>query len=451
MKSHSRWCPWLIYVISFTTSIISATLVEKSTSTTYFSIVAVYLLGSIVLYDNEMTLRELYHHHITQEEQLLIKLKSQNDQEILLIKEQQLRLLFGNIVHDLKSPLQAFTMELGLLQDILTSSSSFSAAGLPPSLSTELPSTQPATTAVEPSSLTRKEGNQIQFEAQKSIEMLQSICSFMLMTINRAVDYSKVSSGIHLVPSLKVVNLSKTISWVLKMVETAAASIVDQDKQQLRLRDSEVLVVTEPFPSNLCLNILTDPQWLRENLLCLVSNAQKFTSVGKITIRCFLEFKENHDPQAPPLFCHGISQRSYQKILSSSALYPLTNGSNPISRGPSADRQFRFPLGTPSPSHRSSSTTQFQYLRVEVEDTGIGIEPNERGKIFQPFRASGNPYSHSGGTGLGLHSVLKRVESLGGHCGVTTRRDRQRGSCFWFTILPPQLGHLLRQEWTHPH
>ena len=40
----------------------------------------------------------------------------------------------------------------------------------------------------------------------------------------------------------------------------------------------------------------------------------------------------------------------------------------------------------------------------------------------------------TGGTGLGLYSLSKRIESLGGECGLMNRKDGLCGCCFWFTI-----------------
>ena len=40
----------------------------------------------------------------------------------------------------------------------------------------------------------------------------------------------------------------------------------------------------------------------------------------------------------------------------------------------------------------------------------------------------------TGGTGLGLFSLSKRAESLGGCCGVRDRADGGKGSCFWISI-----------------
>ena len=79
----------------------------------------------------------------------------------------------------------------------------------------------------------------------------------------------------------------------------------------------------------------------------------------------------------------------------------------------------------------SSNTHPQRMLRVEVEDSGIGIHESKRSDLFQPFKQA---QRRVGGTGLGLYSIMKRVECLGGDCGVMNRRDGGVGSCFWFRV-----------------
>ena len=54
-----------------------------------------------------------------------------------------------------------------------------------------------------------------------------------------------------------------------------------------------------------------------------------------------------------------------------------------------------------------------------------------RETLFQPFRQA---QRMTGGTGLGLYSLFKRVEALGGDCGVKARSDGTPGSAFWFSF-----------------
>ena len=102
-------------------------------------------------------------------------------------------------------------------------------------------------------------------ESESLYDHLDSTTKFLLMSINRAQDFVKSSSGIGLKTSLENVNIIECLTSVKRMMDSQG--------------NGRSIKIIQPhdtfFP-----NIFTDRQFLMDNILCLVSNACKYSDVG---------------------------------------------------------------------------------------------------------------------------------------------------------------------------
>jgi PAS domain S-box-containing protein len=88
-------------------------------------------------------------------------------------------------------------------------------------------------------------------------------------------------------------------------------------------------------------------------------------------------------------------------------------------------------------------------LRISVTDTGLGIAPEDLGKIFIPFERLNANSSEVEGTGLGLALSKRLVEMMGGNIGVESTFGQ--GSTFWVELpITDSPGTHLSRKRTDP-
>jgi CheY-like chemotaxis protein/signal transduction histidine kinase len=328
---------------------------------------------------------------------------------------------------------------------------------------------------------------------------------FMLMAINRCIDYTKASKGLKLNPKYETIDLFDTLALPLNTMAAVQGDI------EIRLN---------PIPKAICSHIITDKQWLQENVLCLLSNAVKYSSEGLVTISvtlghrsknkagilskvktmvvsrrkvyaapdddegneydesidrllrgetvtvgtnelspvamkelarektAFEKLQQREEPPSPEVndrlskTAKAYQDHNHDDLGEKNVLTPrsernqqqINNSGSTINDDSKIEKKkLKKPEGNSgnevSLRHPASNVESF--LRFEIEDTGIGISEEIMPHLFSPFKQA---QRYSGGTGLGLYSLAKRIESLKGRCGVTARRDGRQGSLFWFEI-----------------
>jgi signal transduction histidine kinase len=91
--------------------------------------------------------------------------------------------------------------------------------------------------------------------------------------------------------------------------------------------------------------------------------------------------------------------------------------------------------GTITINARERQENSRDWIALAVTDTGIGMTPEQMGKLFQEFsQASSATASKYGGTGLGLAISRRFCQMMGGD--ITVESEPGRGSTF--TIRLPR-------------
>lgn len=310
----------------------------------------------------DLNLRNLMHYFLAEKE------KSQAEEYAA-----ELRHTIANVAHDLKTPLASFSNGIDMLQ--LTF----------PDLVDNVDQKDVFLTITK--------------HFTDCLKNMKCTHTFMMMAINRCLDSTKANNNMKLLPKNESIDLIETISLPLSIMQTIQAKV----KLDCQVDPSVDRVVSS--------HIITDKQWLQENILCLLSNAVKYSMKGVVvlTIKCFASVETVLD--------HEEDEEEDDD--------DSNDGERCVPRESGGEE------GRPSLLTLQSNDNVNAQLVFEVEDEGIGITKESRARLFMPFQQT---QRMAGGTGLGLYSLAKRIEAIKGGYGVRQRRDDKQGSIFWFSI-----------------
>ena len=193
---------------------------------------------------------------------------------------------------------------------------------------------------------------------QEDIAIIRRSGEHLLNLINDVLDMSKIEAE-RLTLNKESFNLHQLINDVDDMCRIKA------EEKNLQL----LFDLSPEVPKY----ILTDQLRLRQVLLNLINNALKFTSEGRISVRC------------------GIINNSENSL------------NNKVD------------------------------IRFEIEDSGTGISKEELEVLFDAFIQTTSGKNSKEGTGLGLTISRKFIQLMGGEINVTS--EKGKGSIFKFNII----------------
>ena len=152
---------------------------------------------------------------------------------------------------------------------------------------------------------------------------------------------------------------------------------------RIRAEQKHITLIYQPSPQ-LPTAVCADEKRLRQVLINILSNAIKFTNTGSVTFKVeVIEKDENRRINDENKFDIEVE---------------ISGVSGTID----------------NPLHPSSFTLQTsKRIRFQIEDTGVGMTPEQLSKIFLPFEQAGDRFRKAEGIGLGL-AITKNIVSLMG-------------------------------------
>jgi len=228
--------------------------------------------------------------------------------------------------------------------------------------------------------LTLLEDTELNDNQQDYLSMIKE-CSYNLMTIiNDILDFSKLEAG-KITLDIKPMSLQECIESTNDIV---VSKICEKSLEYVYNIDPDINYIKG------------DMHRIKQVLLNLLANAIKFTDIGTIILNV------DH-----------ISESEYIRLMES-------NGHNDF-------------------KDTSKVKKNTIYLRFNIEDTGCGIDDNDKDRLFKSFSQIDNKISYKiyQGTGLGLAISKELIELMNG-CIWLDWSKIGKGSCFSFILRVEQ-------------
>ncbi len=258
----------------------------------------------------------------------------------------------------------------------------------------------------------------ISAEQLKGLNIIEQSGNYLLDLINDILDLAKIEAGrleVHPAP----IHLPSLLDDVRGMMAVKA------EHNGLRLQ----LIQDPRLPDY----VEADAHRLRQILLNLLGNAIKFTDRGDVTLRVTTDSPRPltedasgcsaaQPPDSPPGRGKGWVADDWQQLSVTNPPLPLPGGEC-----------------VASPQNMSLCPTlpagELARLRFDIEDSGVGIAPDDLAKLFTPFQQVGDTARRAQGTGLGLAISRNLAALMGGTLTVTSAVGV--GSVFRFEVALP--------------
>ena len=220
-----------------------------------------------------------------------------------------------------------------------------------------------------------------------------------------------------------------------EQLETFCYTIAHDLRAPLRSMQSFSTILMEDFSSSLSgdgLNLLKRIHTSAERMDTLIDDLLQYSRIERTT----LPREEADIEEVVRLALEDLQAQLREKDVELFVQHPLPNVSGNRASlihvlSNLLTNAIKFTRPNTRPELKIYAEHRGEWVRICVQDNGIGIAPSHRERIFRIFERLHSPTEFPG-TGIGLAIVAKTIERLGGRTGVDSVPGQ--GSTFWFEL-----------------
>jgi PAS domain S-box-containing protein len=235
-------------------------------------------------------------------------------------------------------------------------------------------------------------------QRQEYLDTISRSGEHLLDLINDVLEMSKIEAGRTI--------LNETSFDLDRQLQTLA----DMWQPKAKAKGLQLMVLKQPDVPQ---SVFTDERKLRQILMNLISNAIKFTATGGISLRVWVG---------------QVNQRLKPPLVMQSPHFDFAQ----CSPTQTDTREEPTSLTETDWGHGDIDGRHNQRLCFDVEDTGMGIAPDELSMLFNAFAQTESGRQSQQGTGLGLAISREFVRLMGGDLTLTTQLGQ--GTTFRFDL-----------------
>ncbi|KAI7824108.1 hypothetical protein BC939DRAFT_410692 [Gamsiella multidivaricata] len=245
-----------------------------------------------------------------------------------------------------------------------------------------------------------RDSSGLSHEQFEFVDMAKASCEMLIRIVDDLLNFSKLEAD-------KV-----TLEYIPLCFEEILGDVCDLLVPLASKKGLELIILVD---DTLPVQLIGDPDRMKQILMNLIGNAIKFSTSGNVVIKYWHELRKRETLNS------GKSSQSILEILAGKC------GTDYLGKNGMEALRSKVELEL-NDSHLGDEVI----LHCSVTDQGIGMTPDEQKMLFVSFQQTDNGTTRKyGGTGLGLSICAQLIAHM--HGKVVVESEKGKGSTFTFT------------------